>query len=239
MVNPKMSGIPGAGIMTDTLDFVKNLWGNIPGLNVPGMTVPTLSVEDLDKKISDLKAVESWLNVNMSMLRSTIQAMEVQRATIATLKAMSATLASSGKQEGAAAAKNPFEGNPFAAAFSFPPAGTPAAAPAAAPAFAPAPAAEAGKQPEAGAPIANASAWWDLLQQQFQHAVSSAMTSSDAVTKLGEVGTAMATDAASKLAAAIPKPMKAAKAAGKAVTADKDNLPKSKSPATKRSTPKG
>jgi hypothetical protein len=232
MVNPKMSGIPGANIMTDTLDFVKNLWGNIPGLNVPGMVVPTMSVEDLDKKIGDMKAVESWLNVNMSMLRSTIQAMEVQRATIATLKAMGETMASGAKQDKPAAGKSPLEGNPFAA-FAFPPAGAQAAAPAASAGNQP------GTQPQAGAPMVNASAWWDLLQQQFQHAVNNAMTSSDAVTKLGEVGTAMATDAASKLAAAIPKPLKAAaKTASKSAPAAKDEAAKPKTPASRRSTPK-
>src|SRR5690349_17293896 len=90
MIKPQMPGMPGAGSMTDTFDFVKNLWGmmGVPGMNAPGMVVPTLSVEELDKKIGDLKAVESWLNVNMSMLRGTIQALEVQRATIATLKSM-------------------------------------------------------------------------------------------------------------------------------------------------------
>jgi hypothetical protein len=67
--------------MNDTLDFVKSLWGS---MSVPGLTAPTLSVEELDKKINDLKAVESWLNLNMSMLRGSIQALEVQRGTIAT-----------------------------------------------------------------------------------------------------------------------------------------------------------
>jgi hypothetical protein len=239
MINPKTSGIPGAGMMTDTLDFVKSLWGNIPGINVPGMVVPTMSVEDLDKKIGDLKAVESWLNVNMSMLRSTIQGMEVQRATIATLKAMSATLAGSAKPD---AGKAPFE-MPFASAFSFSPAAEPAAAPApAAPA-----AAEAEKpasEPEPGAQMVNPTAWWNVLQDQFQQAVSNAMTSTDAVTKLGEVGTAMATDAASKLAAVIPKPVKtAAKAAAAKTTAKAAPVAKGaakpKAPARKRSTPKG
>src|SRR5690606_29848653 len=45
-----------------------------------------LTTEDLDRRISDLRAVENWLRINMSMLTSSIQALEVQRATIATLK---------------------------------------------------------------------------------------------------------------------------------------------------------
>ena len=89
----KPPNLPGAGMVTDTLDFVKNLWGamNVPG-TIPGMAAPTLSVEELDKKINDLKAVEAWLNLNMGMLRGSIQALEVQRGTIATLKAMGTTL---------------------------------------------------------------------------------------------------------------------------------------------------
>lgn len=93
MHNPQMPNMPGAGAMTDTLDFVKNLWGSmsVPGMAIPGMGAPALSVDDLDKKIADLKAVEAWLNVNTAMLRGTIQALEIQRGTIASLKSMGAS----------------------------------------------------------------------------------------------------------------------------------------------------
>ena len=79
MIKPNMSNIPGMGAMTDTLDFVKNLWGgmSVPGMGIPGMVMPTLSVEEINKQIADLKAVESWLTLNMNMLRGTIQALEV------------------------------------------------------------------------------------------------------------------------------------------------------------------
>jgi hypothetical protein len=91
MLKPPMPG------MTDTLEFVKNLWGgmHIPGA-MPGMAgvpgIPPIpgagmSVEDLDKKIADLKAVEAWLTLNQSMLHGSIQALEIQRGTLATLKA--------------------------------------------------------------------------------------------------------------------------------------------------------
>ncbi|MFD2270530.1 PhaM family polyhydroxyalkanoate granule multifunctional regulatory protein [Undibacterium arcticum] len=75
------------------------------------MVVPTVSVDELDKKIGDLKAVESWLNLNMSMLRGSIQALEVQRATIATLKAMSVTLSSTAKPD--ETDKSGFMSSPF------------------------------------------------------------------------------------------------------------------------------
>jgi hypothetical protein len=131
--------IPGATAMTDSLEFVKNLWGSmgVPGMNVPGLAVPSLAPEDLDKKIADLKAVESWLNVNMSMLRGTIQALEVQRTTLATLKTMSTS---------------------FAQAMGQPAPGAPTAA-----------------TDPAAAMLPAATAWWNMLQDQFHQAVSSTM----------------------------------------------------------------
>ena len=139
MPTPNMPNIPGAASMTDSLEFVKNLWGSmgVPGMNVPGLAVPSLAPEDLDKKIADLKAVESWLNVNMTMLRGTNQALEVQRTTLATLKTMSAS---------------------FAQSMGQPVPGAPAAA------------------DPAAAMLPAATAWWNLLQDQFKQAVSSTMS---------------------------------------------------------------
>jgi hypothetical protein len=192
--------------MTDTLDFVKNLWGSmhIPGAGLPGMpgmATPPMSADDLDKRIADLKAVESWLNLNLTMLRGTIQALEVQRGTLATLKSMGASMAEAMRQSGVSAEK--MAGMPFAPFFGAPAQGSaaakaPAAKPGAPAAPAPgaaAPAAAAGggtAQPGAatplpsGAPDASANpaamampaavAWWNMLQEQFTQAVASAMT---------------------------------------------------------------
>ena len=193
MAKPQMPAIPGAAVMTDTLDFVKNLWGSmsVPGMSIPGITAPTLSVEDLDKKISDLKAVETWLNLNMSMLRGSIQALEVQRGTIVTLKSMGASFAAAVKQPGASE-KSLFESVPYASAFFQQPA-APEAKPAT-PEAKPAPAAKVEAAPEAAAaPTANPSVWWNMLQDQFKQAVTTAMAS-DAVTGAA----AMAGDAAAK-----------------------------------------
>src|ERR1035437_5754432 len=114
MIKPNTSGIPGMSAMTDTLDFVKNLWGgmSIPGMSMPGMVMPTLSVEEINKQISDLKAVESWLTLNMNMLRGTIQALEVQSATISTLQSMGETLSAAVRSSTAAKPKSPSESIP-------------------------------------------------------------------------------------------------------------------------------
>ena len=186
MANPQMPHLPGAAVMTDTLDFVKNLWGSmsVPGMGVPGITAPTLSVEELDKKISDLKAVEAWLNLNISMLRGSIQALEVQRGTIATLKSMGASMAAAITQPGATE-KNLFDSVPYASAFfqQTPPAAKPAEKapppPPPAPQEAPAPQAQPAQQAspsaDAAAQLANPAVWWNLLQDQFKQAVSTAM----------------------------------------------------------------
>jgi hypothetical protein len=155
------------------------------------MAMPSLSVDEVNKQITDLKAVESWLNVNMSMLRSTIQALEVQSATLAALQTMSSSmnsLAQAGMSQAAAAAPSraapSAPSTPPAAAtpsFSFEPPvvekpATPGGASSANPANRPS------EPPQANADMSNAAfanpaAWWNLLQDQFKQAVSTAVAS--------------------------------------------------------------
>jgi predicted XRE-type DNA-binding protein len=87
-----MSFVPG-------MDFMQNLFKAAPGIAQslpPSLTqwiAPTMSVEEIDKKIADLKSVQSWLETNTAMLKATVQALEVQRMTISTLKSMKINLA--------------------------------------------------------------------------------------------------------------------------------------------------
>jgi hypothetical protein len=157
-----MNGIPGANAMGDTLAFVQNLWGS---MKVPGMAMPSMSPEEIDKQIADLKAVESWLQMNMNMLRGSIQALEVQSATLSALRSMSETFAQ------AASGAAPADGKPaFESPFTFQPAAAAAAAAE--------PSAEAGAMPDPAAmaaQFANPTAWWTAMQDQFQQAVSQAV----------------------------------------------------------------
>lgn len=200
---PGMTGFPGMGSVTDSLEFVKNLWGSmgIPGLNVsgmnvpgiPGMVVPTFSVEEIRKKISDLKAVETWLDLNMNMLRGTIQALEVQAATISTLQSMgdafSASMASAGVA-GQATQQRPAASSPSSASS----ASAASAAPERPSSAQHAPAAsEPSSKDQADAasftaPLVNAAAWWNMLQDQFKQAVNTAMTSEMANTQAAAPG---------------------------------------------------
>ena len=68
---------------SDPLEFVRNMWGNM-GFSLPGMVTPTMDVDELEKRITDMKAVEGWLKMNLNMLQMSIQGLEMQRATLMT-----------------------------------------------------------------------------------------------------------------------------------------------------------
>jgi hypothetical protein len=210
MIKPNMPNIPGIGAMNDTLDFVKNLWGNmglpgmtgmnIPGMpgmsgssfNIPGMVMPTLSVEEINKKITDLKAVESWLALNMNMLRGTIQALEVQAATISTLKTMGESFTSTmSSMNPVAAAAGKHDEAPATASDSGEAHangngadGSAATSARRSKSRAPEPT-KKDEQDAASltAPLVNAAAWWNMLQDQFKQAVGTAMASEEAEEK--------------------------------------------------------
>lgn len=73
---------------SDPMEFLKTLWGNT-GMPLPGLVTPTLDTNELEKRITDLKAVEGWLKTNLGMLQMTIQGLEMQRATLSALQAIS------------------------------------------------------------------------------------------------------------------------------------------------------
>ena len=190
MTQPSMPQMPGAGAMSDTLEFMKNLWGNVkmPGVSIPGMVMPTLSVEEIDKQITDLKAVESWLTVNMNMLHGTIKALEVQSATLSTLQSMSANFSAAMQPPAAqAATKSSGEAASFHSPFSMP---TPKPESKAEPKI------EARPEPKsaphnaadsaATEQLPNPAAWWNLLQDQFKQAVAGAIPAAPKVAAKSE-----------------------------------------------------
>ena len=126
-----------------------------------GWVAPTLSVEELDKRITELKAVQFWLDQNAVALKATIQALEVQKMTLATLKGMN------------------FSMGDLASAFKLKPEAAQPAAPAAKAAEKP-----AEKAPEPAAPAADTPAapgvvdplkWWGSLTEQFQQIAGAAL----------------------------------------------------------------
>jgi hypothetical protein len=85
-----------------SLEMMKTMWGQGAGGQTPGQfpfttdaskaaggfgsAFPGLDTEELEKRIKDLKSVENWLNLNLNILKSTIQGLEVQHATMMALK---------------------------------------------------------------------------------------------------------------------------------------------------------
>jgi hypothetical protein len=90
----------------DPFEFLKNLWGPM-GLPMAGVMAPTLDSGEIDKRIAELKSVETWLNMNLSMLRMTLQALEMQKATLAAMQGAKTA-------QGAAAGTTPVPENPAA-----------------------------------------------------------------------------------------------------------------------------
>lgn len=71
--------------MDNAQEMLKSFWGgmNIP---LPGLMTPTLDVDELEKRITDMKAVEGWLKMNLNMLQMTIQGLEMQKATVSAMR---------------------------------------------------------------------------------------------------------------------------------------------------------
>jgi hypothetical protein len=142
------------------------------------MMAPLTNVEELDKRITDMRAVEQWLKLNLSMLQSAIQALEVQRATLATLRAFGAFAQQSMAQPAAAAeAQSPAPApSPWPASGwpNSPASGSASAAGSAESASAAESASD--EQGEPATPPFDASAWWNLLQSQFNQIAQFAMT---------------------------------------------------------------
>jgi len=65
----------------DPFELFRRLWGPL-GVPLPGMAMPTLDPKEIEKRIADLKSVEAWLNMNLNMIRFSIQGLELQRATL-------------------------------------------------------------------------------------------------------------------------------------------------------------
>jgi len=106
-----------ANQMNESLQWMSRMWGNPvaplagvqsmfggqsplpPGL--PSMLMPTLDPKELDKRINDLKTVAHWLDMNRTLLQSTIQTLEMQRNAIVALQAMARPAQAGSGQTGA------------------------------------------------------------------------------------------------------------------------------------------
>jgi len=103
-----------------SLEMMKTMWDNmgangqgnpLGGVNLAGagtanpFGLPTMDVEELDKRIAELKSVESWLTLNLNVLKTTIQGLEVQRATLGALNAFADSVKASAESSKGSTAK--------------------------------------------------------------------------------------------------------------------------------------
>jgi hypothetical protein len=68
----------------DPFEFFQKMW-NPTSFPLPGMFTPTLDPQEIDKKITELTAVESWLKMNLTFLQMTIKTLEMQKSALQTL----------------------------------------------------------------------------------------------------------------------------------------------------------
>jgi hypothetical protein len=158
-----MSDASGFGKLVPGFDFLQSLVKNA-GSALPGIgqwVAPTLDPAELEKRISELRTVQYWLEQNARMLAATIQALEVQRMTLSTLKSMNVQMGD------------------LSESLKIKPAAAPAASAAPAAQATPAPAKKAATA-KATAPAVDPMQWWGALTNQFAELATNAMKDSAA-----------------------------------------------------------
>jgi len=85
---------------SDPFELLKSFWssfGMLPGGMAAGMgtampnmasAMPAMDPAEIAKRIADLRSVENWLNMNLSMLRMHVQALEMQQAAMSAMQGM-------------------------------------------------------------------------------------------------------------------------------------------------------
>jgi len=169
---PESSSSPFAAFTTASgFEMMEKMWRmmQIPGMGgapssssmMSDMMAPMTNIDELDKRITDMRAVEQWLKLNLNMLQSATQALEVQRATLATLKAFGAFAQSSMEQAAAGAPE-------VSKIYAKPTVDEKASAAASSKDAEPAEAADS-------AAAIDPTPWWNLLQSQFNQIAGLAM----------------------------------------------------------------
>ena len=68
----------------DWLEFMQKMW-NPMSFPMPGMAMPTANAEEVGRKIAELKAVETWLTLQVGLLQMTVKTLEMQKAALESL----------------------------------------------------------------------------------------------------------------------------------------------------------
>ncbi len=218
---PNMGASPNSSTQNPLLTSMEMMRQAMAGLGQSAQTATgsmssTLTPEDLERKISELKVVENWLKLNLSMLSGSIQGLEVQLATVRTLRSFVA-------MGGAPSASTDGEPSPLEVVLGLKPAHKKAAQPSqpetvteTQPKSKPDPAPQAqATSGETGANNANANtsaaaqAWWKMIEGQFTQLAQ-------ATTQANAAAQAAAQSAMARATAVKPSNTQSAAAAKKA-----------------------
>ena len=82
----------------DWFEFMQKMW-NPASFPLPGMITPTVNVEEIEKKIAELKAVETWLTINTGFVQMTIKTLQMQKAALESLRAAGEAAAKSAQSD--------------------------------------------------------------------------------------------------------------------------------------------
>ena len=107
-VNMMPDDMGDPNLMLNSMKMMGQAWQNFATV-APQASGMAIDPKELDKRIEELKAVEAWLKLNLSMLSSSIHSLEIQKANLQhfnslmemmsePIKAAQATAASTAKQ---------------------------------------------------------------------------------------------------------------------------------------------
>ncbi|HWK61103.1 MAG TPA: PhaM family polyhydroxyalkanoate granule multifunctional regulatory protein [Eoetvoesiella sp.] len=192
------AGELGQNPLLASMEMMRQAWQGLSSsgaLTGAGIAAAPMSLEDLDRRISEMRAVENWLHMSLSMLTSTIQGLEVQRATIATLKSFAVVPHAEDAAEGP---------SPLEVVLGLKPSGQ-----------AKIKSVHENAGPSSGAAAGASGAeqgqgWWNLLQNQFNTLAAATLQSAEAVqaaaAPLAEQAAAVAKSAGNMGQAAVKSP---------------------------------
>jgi hypothetical protein len=68
----------------DWLEFMQQMW-NPMSFPMPGMGMPTVDTGEIEKKIGELRAVETWLTMQVGLVQMTVKTLEMQKTALESL----------------------------------------------------------------------------------------------------------------------------------------------------------
>lgn len=72
-------------VTKDWFDLMQKMW-NPASFPMLGMITPTVNIEEIDKKISELTAVENWLTMSTGLVQMTIKTLQMQKSALESLR---------------------------------------------------------------------------------------------------------------------------------------------------------